>query len=473
MNPMQDPTGLSLTRRQFVRAAGAGAAGLTLIRPTWVEAQASGDTINAAFIGVGRQGKILLSHCLKFLPNVRFQAVCDIWPYAQTMGSRLCKAYKHEVNTYEDYREMLAAEKNLDAVIIATPDFVHAEMTNAALQAGLHVYCEKEMSNTLEAARSMVETAHSTGKLLQIGHQRRSNPFYIQALTLHRKDKFMGQITAMNGQWNQLKPLRPLAAGLLGPNVAVPEEVLKKYGYGSMAEFYEWRWFDKYAGGPMTDLGSHQVDIFIWMMGKPPKAVTAFGNADHAKWEARKYDAGYEPECFDHTMCIYEFNGEYGTVHAFYQVLLTSSNGGFHETFMGDLGSMRTSEIREKHAMLREKVADSMAWENEAEKFAEGDESVMKFDPLKSRKAQGQMSEEDVAKAQAELDKPAHLPHLENFFAAVGDKNVPLNCPADVGYETAVAVLKANESARAGGKRIELSADEFVVQGGATARKGA
>ncbi|MCH8136742.1 MAG: Gfo/Idh/MocA family oxidoreductase, partial [Proteobacteria bacterium] len=75
----------------------------------------------------------------------------------------------------------MANETDLDAAIIAVPDFMHHELTNACLKAGLHVYCEKEMSNDLEKARSMVVTARETGKLLQIGHQRRSNPRYIFA----------------------------------------------------------------------------------------------------------------------------------------------------------------------------------------------------------------------------------------------------------------------------------------------------
>jgi predicted dehydrogenase len=83
------------------------------------------------------------------------------------------------VNGYEDYREMLDKEKELDAVIIATPDFWHAPHTVDCLEAGKHVYCEKEMSNTLEGARRMVAAARETGKLLQIGHQRRSNPRYL------------------------------------------------------------------------------------------------------------------------------------------------------------------------------------------------------------------------------------------------------------------------------------------------------
>jgi len=467
MNQQHQPSsqGSNWTRREFVRAAGAGAAGLALVRPTWAQAQAATDPLNVAIVGTGREGRILLNLALK-IPELRFKAVCDIWSYSQRIGKGLCKRAGHKVNVYERYQDMLQAEKDLDAVIIATPDFVHHEITNACLNAGLHVYCEKEMSNDLEKARSMVQTASSTGKLLQIGHQRRSNPYYIHARHLLLKDKFCGHMTAINGQWNQLKPLRPMPAALT-KKYGIPQEKLEEFGYGSMQEFYEWRWFNKYAGGPMTDLGSHQVDVYIWYMGKPPKAVTAFGNNDHAKWEAKKYKAGYEPQCFDHTMCVYEWDSEIGTIHAYYQVLLTSSNGGFYETFMGDEGTMRISEIRDKQAMFREKVADSLAWEDDAQKFEGDNGSVMKFDPMKSRNAKGKMTDAAAKKLMADMEKPAHQPHIENFFAAVRDKNIKLNCPAEIGYETAVAVIKANESAVAGGRRIEFKEDDFIADASA------
>ena len=94
--------------------------------------------------------------CFAF-PGLRFRAVCDIWTdYNQSGVVNTLKRFKHEPNGYEDYREMLDKEKELDAVIIATPDFWHAQHTIDCLKAGKHVYCEKEMSNTLEGARRMV-----------------------------------------------------------------------------------------------------------------------------------------------------------------------------------------------------------------------------------------------------------------------------------------------------------------------------
>ena len=138
--------------------------------------------VNVALLGAGAQGQVLTDAMLR-IPGLRFRAVCDIWAeYNQRRVVNQLKKFGHEVNGYEDFREMLDKEKQLDAVVVATPDFWHSPHAVACLEAGKHVYCEKEMSNTLEGARKMVEAARKTGKLLQIGHQRRSNPRYLHAL---------------------------------------------------------------------------------------------------------------------------------------------------------------------------------------------------------------------------------------------------------------------------------------------------
>ncbi|MHC4761863.1 MAG: Gfo/Idh/MocA family protein [Planctomycetota bacterium] len=195
-----------IRRRDFLRSTAAAGAGLVF--SPMVVAQTCGekkpDDINVALLGAGTQGQELLTASMD-IPGLRFKAVCDIWTsYNQRMASRRLKTYKQENNTYVDYQEMLDKEKDLDAVIIATPDFWHAEHTIACLKAGLHVYCEKEMSNTLEGAKRMVQTTKATGKLLQIGHQRRSNPRYIHCYEkLLKEAQILGRITAVNGQWNR------------------------------------------------------------------------------------------------------------------------------------------------------------------------------------------------------------------------------------------------------------------------------
>ena len=128
---------------------------------------------------------------------------------------------------------------------------------------------------------------------------------------------------------------------------------------------------------------------------------------------------------------------------------------------MGKRGTMVTAEIKEKSAMFKEQTAGSLAWEDDAEKFASADgTTVMHFDPLKSRKAKGRMDAAGMAIEQ-QLNKPAHQPHLENFFASVRGAE-KLNCPPEVAYETAVAVIKANEAATSG-EKIEFKPEDFKV----------
>ncbi len=446
------PDGVS--RRDFLRTSAGVSAGLAAA--SWVEtalgqetpASKAPDDLNVAVIGVGAQGRVLIESALR-IPGIRFRAICDIWSYSQQYGSRYLKKYGHSVNVYEDYREMLATEKDLDAAIVATPDWMHAEHANACLRAGLHVYCEKEMSNSLEKARSMVQTAKETGKLLQIGHQRRSNPRYLHAVNkLIRDVRLLGRVTHAYGQWNRAK-----SDDLGWPERSpVPAETLEKYGYASMSQFRNWRWYKKYGGGPIVDLGSHQIDIFTWVFGRNPSAVMAAGGVDFYKHH----------EWYDNVLTIYDYETPEGVARAFYQVLTTSSHGGFYETFMGENGSLVISEVPARgNAALREPHAPD--WDQYVK--------MGLLSPVATpivRTATRDVTVDVRVTMEAgswplpvELAKPAHQPHLENFFNAIRF-GVPLNCPAEVGYETAVAVLRANDAVEQA-RKLRFDEREFIA----------
>jgi len=158
--------------------AAATGAGLVLGRSAVGEANGNGgDKLNVALIGAGTQGRNLMMECLK-IPGIRFRAVCDIWPFHQTYASAILKRFGHPVSVHEDWQEMLSKENSLDAAIVATPDWMHAEHAIGCLKAGLAVYCEKPMALTVEDGRAMVKASREAGKLLQIGTQRRSDPRY-------------------------------------------------------------------------------------------------------------------------------------------------------------------------------------------------------------------------------------------------------------------------------------------------------
>ena len=441
--PDKKPAADRISRRDFLRSSAAAGLGVALSGPAFGQsptaaapaAAKSAAELRVAVIGCGAQGRVLIESMLR-IPSVRIAALCDIWSYSRQYTGNYIKKYGQAANVYEDYRELLAAEKDLDAAIVATPDWVHAEQTAACLRRGLHVYCEKEMANSLDKARSMVLAARETGKLLQIGHQRRSNPRYIHAIErLIREKSLLGRVTVAYAQWNRAK------ADLLGwpEKYAIDQATLDKYGYSSMTEFRNWRLFKKFGGGPMVDLGSHQIDLFSWVHGTPPKSVVASGGLDYYEnWE-----------WYDNVMAIYEFETKQGTARAFYQVQTTTQHGGFYETFMGENGSLVLSEIPERgNWAMREPHAPE--WDSLAKAGLLQSETV----PIQKSATKNIYVDVRVT-AEAgrwplpgELAKPAHQPHLENFFDAVRT-GAPLNCPAELAYESCVAVLKANEAVKA------------------------
>jgi predicted dehydrogenase len=346
---------------------------------------------------------------------------------------------------------MLDKEKDLDAVIIATPDFWHADHTVDCLKAGLHVYCEKEMSNTLEGARKMVQAARQTGKLLQIGHQRRSNPRYIFCYEkLLKQAKLLGQITAVNGQWN-----RSVAPPRITPRgKEIDTQTLTKYGYKSMQQLRNWRWYKGLGGGPIVDLGSHQIDVYNWFLDALPQLVMASGRTNY-------YDKKTH-EWYDTVMAVYEYQTTQGPVTAFYQTISTNSSNGYYESFMGTEGTLMISEPEHRCGLYREGRVPETKWDKWVGKGylkksgglnqSENKDAVGDIRPPSPKLAKYDMLD-------TMGDKLYHQPHLENFFDAIRGK-AKLNCPPEVGYETAVAVLKVNIAAESG-RKLEFEPAEF------------
>ena len=447
---VQNKNAKVIDRRQFIKTSTAAGASLILAPHVLTGAKSFGvDDINVALLGAGAQGQVLMNACLK-IPGIRFKAVCDIWKeYNQKRVYRLLGKYGHKLNAYEDYREMLANEKDLDAVIVATPDFWHAEHATACLEAGLNVYCEKEMSNTLEGAKQVVRAAKKSGKLLQVGHQRRSNPRYIHCYEkLIKEAKILGHITTINGQWN-----RAVQPDLGWPEkYAIPQPRLEQYGFQSMAQFRNWRWYKGFGGGPIVDLGSHQIDIFSWFLDAVPSSVMASGGTDY-------YDSQTH-EWYDTVMAMFEYDTPKGLVRAFYQTITTNSNMGYFENFMGDQGTLQISESAGRAGIYREQSAP--LWDKWVDKSFLNSPAEEKIPNVNGAVLDVR---ETVVPPKYELpvtfNDPYHKPHLENFFNSIRGKDT-LNCPAEVGYETAVAVLKVNEAVEKA-SLVKYDRNEFTL----------
>jgi predicted dehydrogenase len=428
-----------LNRREFIGATAVAGAGLLLNgcksdseQKTAPARSGSLNTIHIALIGYGEEGKVLLESLLN-IEGVRVVALCDIWDYHRNEGARYLEKLGNEVRGYENYEDMLAKEKDLQAVVIATPDFCHAPMTNTCLKAGLHVYCEKMMSNTIDGARSMVKTMAETGKLLQIGHQRRSNPRYLFTLNrLLRQAQFCGRLTAAQGQWN-----RAVKEDFGWPKkYEMPASLLAKYGYKDMRQFRNWRWFKGLGGGPLSDLGAHQIDIFNWWLGSP-KSVIASGGLDYYK----------NHDWYDNAMVIYEYPLPQGVARAMYQVqTTTSAGGGYFEMFMGDEGTIKMSEDPSLCAIYREARATDVSWDDLTQKGYVRLKEASTVDAAKvDVRETAQLAEYEIP---VFFNKPPHQPHLENFFNTIRG-TAKLNCPGDEAFTSEYVIHRANDAVAA------------------------
>ena len=210
-----------------------------------------------------------------------------------------------------------------------------------------------------------------------------------------------------------------------------------------MHQFRNWRWYKGKGGGPIVDLGSHQIDIYSWYLGANPSGVMASGGQLY-----------YEPkthEWYDTVMLVYDFDTPLGPAKAYYQTQTTNGSQGYYESFMGDQGTLLISESEVNYAGTLYRDPNAPAW----------DEWIQKgYISAPKEKEESKTSEsaaivdvrESVSPDQhtvpVTLRDPYHQPHLQNFFDAVRGK-AKLNCPAEVAYETAVAVLKVNQAVEA------------------------
>ncbi len=448
MNPESNP----LSRRDFLsRTVATAGAGLILGAPNILRAANAGpssDDIHVGLIGCGKQGRVLFE-AMSNIPGLYFQSVCDIWDYNRQGGVAKVRALQgHVPKGYVDIDDMLANEKGLDAVIIATPDFWHSPLTVKCLEAGLNVYCEKMMSNTIDGARAMVKAMEKSGKLCQIGHQRRSNPRYRFVLDhLINGNKICGQIVNINGQWN--RAVNSSQDIDVAPKLTIKQEILNKYGFKDMQQFMNWRTYRDLSGGPISDLGAHQIDIFNWFLGALPKSVFASGGRDYFK----------QREHFDNVMAIFDYDTPQGGVRAFYQVLTTTSaGGGYWESFMGTQGNIKMSEQTAYTSLFREDSAPS--WDSLVERgylkkkaappkpeASGGGGAIASYEskPPEGFELPGDLPIIKLRDGQT-TTKPPHQPHLENFFAAVRGKE-KLNCDARHAFESEAPIYWVNPSA--------------------------
>lgn len=385
------------SRRQFVSQSAAAVAFLATA-PTFIPSSAFGanERVVTGHIGVRNQG----SGNLKAFIN-QAAAICDV---DQTVLSKAVKTVENtgrKCEGYSDYRRLLE-RKDIDAIVISTPDHWHARMTIDACQAGKDVYCEKPLSLTVTEGRQMVEAARAGKRIVQTGSQQRSDERFRRACELVRSGRVGKLHTILVGIPKPNHPGKPV------PDSNPPAEL--DYGvwlgpaplrpYNANRVHYNFRFFWDYSGGQMTNFGAHHIDIAHWGMGMDgsgPLEVEGTATFHPEKWH----------EVTETCRVIYRYAG--GITMTVGQAQSDIPDG---TTFIGDAGKIHVT---------RGKII--------------GTPESLVTDPLDT----------DSVKLYVSTN------HHQNFLECIKTRKAPI-CDVEIGHRTATACHLGNLTVRLGRK---------------------
>jgi predicted dehydrogenase len=288
-----DPTGPSgsVSRRDFIGSAALTSAGVAAglsayfsrpVEETTAETEKTHrDHVRMGFIGLGNRGGSLLRTALQ-VPGSLPIALCDKQATKLEDGKKRINdilfkrgkdGVKVEVSAFDDYRRLLD-QKDVEAVVIATPHYLHGPMAIDAIQAGKHVYCEKALAFTIGENQDILRLVEGGTKaadgrplVFQVGHQRHYSPLYQRVKHMIASDH-IGDVCGIRGQWD------------LNEDSRRPCDSLE------LERIINWRFYQEYSGGLTTEYATHQIDVANWFLGEGlngvthPDSVTGYGGVD-------------------------------------------------------------------------------------------------------------------------------------------------------------------------------------------------
>jgi predicted dehydrogenase len=271
------------TRRRFIVSASTATA--ATIAGSVGTAFAANDTINVGVIGTGGRARHLMKS-LATIEGVKIIALADVWDNALSLAAPIADP---KATATKAYKELLDS-KEIDAVLIGTPDHQHVPCTVAALAAGKHVYVEKPLTHEPSEGELVRAAAKKQPKLVvQVGMQQRSMPHIAEARELIQKGT-IGKVLKVRMSWNRNSDrVKRFPLGVEEKSV----DWKAFLGSAKMQPFDEyrfrnWRWFWDFGGGIFTDLMVHWIDVAHWVLGsKAPTKAVSLGEYVAAKdvWE--------------------------------------------------------------------------------------------------------------------------------------------------------------------------------------------
>jgi predicted dehydrogenase len=369
---------------------------------------AANDTLQVGLIGVGGRCRHLVKSFPQ-LPNVRITAVCDVWDANLAEGRKVADPKAFATKQYEE----LLARKDVDAVLIATPDHWHVPLTVAACAAGKDVYVEKPLTHDLSEGQAVIDAQNKHKRVVQVGTQQRSMTHIVQANDLLKKGT-IGTVHKVHCTWNRNAPRAQRYKDSIDPKTVDWKRFLggaKEQAFDSY-RFRQWRWFWDFGGGLFTDLMVHWIDTVHWLLDLDhPASAASIGDYFSAKdvWETP-----------DTVQTLLRYPDK--EVQVYFEGTFSSNRNGAMVEFMGTEGTLYIDRGRYEVTPDRDKKLQPS-------------ELVLGSDKRKGLDF---------------YDKPdGELLHLANWVEAVRARKRP-SCPAEAGVSAASAAHLANQSLRTG-----------------------
>ena len=395
------------------------------------------EKIRLGFIGVGNRGSQLLASFMKN-PDMQVAALCDVYePYLERDRSQVDKSmlesvgefvpkmgerFDGEVSRYKDFRKILE-RKDIDAVVIATPDHWHAIQTVMACEAGKDVYVEKPLSVTVEEGRKMVEAVRKYKRVSQVGLHRRSSKLYAEVGKLIRDGK-IGKVTV--ARTYHISNMYPNGIGRL-PDTSPPAGLdwdlwlgpHKFQPYKNNIPPYKFRWWLGYSS-QLGNWGVHYFDAIRWVLGQEaPVSISAHGG---------RFALDDDRTITDTLEVIFEFPAKSLLVFGLYEASGGTALAQGEIEFRGTLGNLYTGTEADGYSVFPSRNGQFQNVRS----------------PLKPETVK-RLDDEDLTDQ-----------HTRNFLDCVKSRN-PCNCDIETGHRSTSFVHLAN-IALATKSRIEWDA---------------
>jgi len=451
MPDVQFKSYIHMERRDFLRTSALAMGGIALSgvdAKLFARSRKANDKVRVGIVGFSDRARYSLipalqNNAAKY--NFEIVAVSDIWKLRREEAKAWFKEnYRQDVKIFRNNEELYDS-RCCDAVIISTADFQHALHLKQAVEAGMDVYVEKPFAETMADARIALAAAKKSGKVIQIGSQRRSAPNYKAACDYIRSGKF-GPVTMVEMSWNVNQPGRwrrpELVAKCFQQDTDWDRFLLNRpHEEWDPRKYLEYRLFWPYSSGIPGQWMSHQIDTVHWFTGlNHPRSVAANGGIYCWKDGRRNYDT--LTAVFDYGDAL----GEQG-----FQVLYTSrmhnSAGGTKELYFSNGGTLNldSNEVSDNGG-LTQHFADEMGMQaNLLEHFT--------------------LPSVEVNTDANMGNDPMTALHMCNWMQCVRDRT-ETNAPVEAGYNHSIATIMCNAAVRTGEKATFDETSQEVMAGG-------